>query len=416
MKKLPLFLLSVSALLLAAALVAPGLVGPKVEEILKQQLGRASGARLIDYQRGWFGAEAGTELQSGNARTDLRSDIQHGPILFTAGGPRLGAVYSETRLSTEQLAPALRAQLEKFYGRLDHSPVLLQSVVGFDNRVVNTLSLEPFSRSDSSGELKFDGAKLVFETDYRGSALDGTLEMGAARLLKGGIEKFHSEPAQGRFHYAVAGRRGDATISLPMLRADSDSGPLELHQAKLQLDLELLASGQLKLVSDLELPQVQSATPISSVRQQMTLPQISAADLGHYLQALLVPPAGRNWQQVMQRPLQVQQQLAIQSANGPVLVDADVDWHGFPASARRAELAPGQWLEPMTGSMTFSAAEQALMQSPLVAQAMTLRQYGLLLENDGELQMHLQVKRGELQVNGQLLPPDLFMLALTGRF
>ena len=416
MKKLSLFLLSVSALALVAALIAPGFVGPRVEETWKQQLGQIQGSRILDYQRGWFGSEAATELQSSEGNTELRSDIQHGPLLFTASGPRLGAIYSETRLTVGQLAPSLRAQLEKFYGRLDHSPLVLETLVGADNRVLNTLRLEPFTRSDIGGELKFDGAELLFETDYRGTAVDGTVEVGTARLSKGGVEKFHSEPVQGRFHYAVAERRGEANLTLPMLRGESESGPLELHDASLQLDLEQLASGQLKLVSDLILPQIQSATPISSVKQHLTLPQISAADLAHYLGALMLPAAGRDWQQVMQRPLQLQQQLAIESANGPVMMDADVDWRGLPVSARPVKLAPGQWLEPMVGTATFSAAEQALMQSPLVGQAMMLRQYGLLLENDGELQMHLEVNRGDLQVNGQQLPPDLFMLALTGQF
>jgi uncharacterized protein YdgA (DUF945 family) len=66
--------------------------------------------------------------------------------------------------------------------------------------------------------------------------------------------------------------------------------------------------------------------------------------------------------------------------------------------------------------MHISAAEQALMQSPLIGQATTLRKYGLLLENQGELQMHLQVDNGQLLVNGQPLPPELFLLALMGQF
>ncbi|MFC6981233.1 hypothetical protein [Microbulbifer taiwanensis] len=199
------------------------------------------------------------------------------------------------------------------------------------------------------------------------------------------------------------------------MRGEAESGPLELRDVSLKLNLEQLAAGRLKLVSDLQLPQVQSATPVTSLQQQMTLPQIAAADLGHYLRALL-PAAERDWPQTMQRPLQLQQQLAVQSRNGPILVDADVDWRGMRSRGRRADNAVDQWLVPLTGSMTFSAAEQALIQSPLVGQVMMLRQYGLLLEDNGELQMHLQVDRGQLQVNGQLLPPDLFMLALTGNF
>lgn len=415
MKLLRLSLISLSVLLVATALAAPGFIGPKVEEIWKQQLSRIQGGSATGYERGWFGAEAATEVTGKDGTTLLHSDIQHGPVVFTARGPRVGVVYSETRLAVEQLAPALRAQLEAIYGRLDHSPVVLESFVEANNRVVNTLRLEPFKHSGGNGELEFDGAELVLETDYSGAELVGTIAVGKVQQIRNGREQLYIEPASGSFHF-VPGDSAEIALTLPLLRAESESGPLELRDSTLDVGVQLLSARALKVTSDLQLPQVQSATPISAVRQQMTLPQVAAADLLHYLGALIQPAGARNWQQVMARPLKLQQQLAIDSANGPALVDADIDWAGLPAGMRPAKNAPGQWLEPMTGEMTFTAAEQALLQSPLVGQAMALRQYGLLLENDGELQMHLRVNRGELQVNGQLLPADLFMLALTGRF
>ncbi|MFC6634251.1 DUF945 family protein [Microbulbifer taiwanensis] len=414
MKLLRLSLFSLLGLAVATALAAPGFIGPKVEEIWKQQLGRLQGGSIADYRRGWFGAETSTELESPEGSTQLHTDIHHGPLLLTARGPRIGLVYSETRLSLEQLAPQLRAQLEKIYGRLEQSPLVLESLVKADNRVINHLRLEPFRRSDGSGELVFDGGEVLIETDYSGALLTGTLQIGSLQQTRGGQEKLFTEPASGEFQF-VPGRGGDISLQLPLLRGEAESGPLELRDVSLKLNLEQLAAGRLKLVSDLQLPQVQSATPVTSLQQQMTLPQIAAADLGHYLRALL-PAAERDWPQTMQRPLQLQQQLAVQSRNGPILVDADVDWRGMRSRGRRADNAVDQWLVPLTGSMTFSAAEQALIQSPLVGQVMMLRQYGLLLEDNGELQMHLQVDRGQLQVNGQLLPPDLFMLALTGNF
>ncbi|WP_323845779.1 DUF945 family protein [Microbulbifer magnicolonia] len=415
MKFLRISLFCLLGLAVAAALAAPGFIGPKVEEIWKQQLGRLQGGDTAAYRRGWFGAETDTELTGADGKTGLHTEIKHGPLLFTARGPRLGLVYSETRLSPEQLAPQLRAQLENIYGRLERSPLVLESLVQADNRVINTLRLDPFTHSDGSGELVFDGGEVLLETDYSGALLTGTLALGSLRQTRAGMEKLYTEALSGEFQF-VPGEGGEATLRLPLLRAESESGPLELRDISLQLTLEQLAAGTLKMVSNLQLPQVQSATPVTSLQQQMTLPEIGTADLVHYLRALL-PAAARNWPQQLQRPLQLQQQLAVQSRNGPVLVDAELDWSGMPAaSARRARIGAEQWLAPLTGSMTFSAAEQALLQSPLVGQAMMLRQYGLLMEKNGELQMHLQVDRGQLQVNGQLLPPDLFMLALTGDF
>lgn len=398
-------LIALFGLLVASALAAPGFIGPKVEEVWKQQLGRMQGGSIVQYRRGWFGAEAGTEVESPEGRTQLHSTIQHGPLLFTARGLRFGAVYSETRLSPQQLAPPLRAQLEQFYGRLDHSPLVLESLVGADNRVTNRLRLEPFTRSDSNGELVFDGGEVLVNSDYSGSLVTGTLALGSVRHTLGGQEKLHIEPASGEFEF-VPGEGGGATIALPLLRAESDSGPLELRDVSLRLSLQQLAGGALKLVSDLRLPEVQSATPVTSVQQQMTLPEIPMGDLAHYIYTI------PNWNISLRRPLKMQQQWSVQSRNGPILVDADIDWRG--GRPQRGNL--DTWLQPLSGSLTFSAAEQAALQSPLVGQAMMLREYGFLLERDGELQMHLQMDRGQLQVNGEALPADLFLLALTGNF
>ncbi|MBB3062637.1 DUF945 family protein [Microbulbifer rhizosphaerae] len=416
MKLLRTVLISLSVLLVATALAAPGVVGPKVEEVWKQQLGRLRGGEAGAYQRGWFGAETSIDLATEEGHTRLHSEIQHGPLLFTARGPRIGLVYSETRLSVEQLAPALRGQLERFYGRLDHSPLVLESLVGTDNRVVNYLRLEPFTRGDSGGELVFEGAELLVKTDYSGSLLTGVLELGEVRHSIGGRENFHLEQARADILYTPGGD-GEATVALPLLRTESDSGPLELRDISLQLDIQPVSAGAIKLASTLQVPQVQSATPVTSLQQQLTLPHISWADLGHYLKALATPAAKRDWQQVLDRPLKLQQQLSVESANGPTLLDADIDWRGQRSGARVVDSGGDPWwLSPLTCDLTFSAAEQALMQSPLIGQATALRQYGLLLENNGELQMHLQVERGRLQVNGQELPADLFLLALTGKF
>ncbi|WP_237059325.1 DUF945 family protein [Microbulbifer sediminum] len=416
MKLLKISLLALTFLLVIVALAAPGFIGPQVEQQWQQQFARLQGMENTGYRRGWFGAAAETRVSGREGDTRLRSEIQHGPVVFTSAGPRVGLLYSETRLAVEQLAPSLRGQLEKIYGRLDHSPAVLESLVGADNKVRNVLRLEPFSRSDNGGELTFGGAEIVLESDYAGTALAGTLEIGAVERRQFALDKFSSAVVSGKFHF-VPGDSGQLSLSLPQFRADSDAGPLEVRDATLQLQARLLDNGNLSVHSDLQVPQVQSATPVTSLQQQLTLPDISLADLGHFLHALLLVPAvERDWPEIMRRPLQLQQQAAIQSANGPMLMDLEMDWLGMPAGMRPAKQAPGQWLQPMVGTMTFTSAEQALMQSPLVGQAITLREYGLLLQNGEELQMHMEVNRGDLRVNGQQLPPDLFMLALAGGF
>lgn len=415
MKLLRNSLLVVIGLLLLIAVGAPRVIGPQIETVWMEQLGRIKEVERTDYKRGWFGAEAHTQIAASDGPTELRSEIQHGPLLFTAGGPRLGAVYSVTTLVPEQLPAALRAQLEALYGSLAGSPLRLETVVGVDNNIENTLRLESFVHSDASGELQFEGAEVQFQTDYTGAVLNGTVQLGEIRHSEGGHEKFYSAPASGEM-VIVPGRSLEGSLQWPLLKAETESGPLELRQVQLDLALTVIGGGRLKLESKFDAPQVQSATPVSAVNQRVIVPEIAPAVLTHYLSQLMPISGARKWPEVFQPPLALKQQLLVESANGPIMMDADINWRGFSAGARQVSQAPAQWLAPMTGTMTLSAAEQALLQSPLIGQALLLRKYGLLEEEDGELQMLLEVDRGELKVNGQPLPPDLFLMAITGQF
>ncbi|MCK7596599.1 YdgA family protein [Microbulbifer sp. CAU 1566] len=419
MKALRFILIAFSSLLLLAAVIAPRLIGPKVEETLQQQLGNQPNIELTGYQRGWFGAEALTLLKGKDGATEAYTAIQHGPVLFTHSGPRIGVIYGETRFTGKQLEPALRRQLEAYYGplgtELEDSPLLVETLVGTNNRVTNTLHLLPIERNEGDQQIQFKGAQIQIVTDYQGKQQDSYLALGEFVRMDGHREALYLESATGSFELDPNGA-GKLHLTLPLVRANNDSGPLELRNAELDYSGELVAARTLKVQTRVELPEIQSATPASALTQQINLPAIGYDDLHHYLYSLLLTPsAQRSWPQVFDRPLQMQQQLDIETANGPMQLQLDVDWKGMPRS-RQVQNDKLFWLDALTGSANINAAEQALMQSPLVLQASTLKQYGLLKSNNGELSMHLQLDRGNLVVNGQPLPADLFILAMTSKF
>ena len=416
MKALRFSLIALTALLLLAALIAPGLVGPKVEETVKQQLAGQANVELTGYQRGWFGAEALTLLKGKDGATEVYSEIQHGPLLFTRSGPRVGVIYTTTRLSGQQLEPALRRQLETFYGPLgtdvESSPLLLETLVGPNNRVTNTLHLLPTERNEGDQQIAFEGAEIKLVTDYQGKQQDSRFKLGEYVHLDGHREALYVQSGEGTFNLTPSGA-GSVQLQLPLVRANNDSGPLELQDVQIDYTGELIAQRTLKVQTKVTLPEIQSATPASALTQQIHLPAISYDDLHHYLYSLLLTPASqRNWAQVFDRPLKMQQQLDIETANGSMQLLTDVDWAGMP---RQRQVTNDKlfWLDNLSGTATITAAEQALTQSPLIMQANTLKQYGLLIENNGELTMHLQLERGNLRVNDQPLPADLFILAMT---
>ncbi|MCA0893172.1 DUF945 family protein [Microbulbifer agarilyticus] len=417
MKVLRFGLIAVTTLLLLAALIAPRLIGPQVEAVLQQQLSQQDNIELTGYQRGWFGAEAVTLLTGKDGKTETQSDIQHGPVLFTRSGLKVGALYAETRLTGKQLEPSLRHQLEAYYGPisqvLDESPVVVETLVATNNRVINTLHLQPIDRNVADQQIQFAGGKIQLVTDYTGQQQDSRFELGEFVRMDGHREALYLQSASGDFALAPTGA-GILQVKLPLVRTNNDSGPLELRDVALDYTGELVAPKTLKVQTAINLPDIQSATPASSLTQQLHLPAVTYDDLHHFLYSLLLKPsAERSWPQVFQRPLQAQQQLDIATANGPMQLQLDVDWKGIPRS-QRVQNDKLFWLDSLEGSANISASEQALMQSPLIMQASALKQYGFLLEENGQLTMHLQLDKGVLAVNGQQLPADLFVLALMG--
>lgn len=422
MKALRYILIALSTLLLLAALIAPRLLGPRVEEVLQQQLANQPNIELTGYQRGWFSAEALTLLKGKDGATEAFTEIKHGPVLFTRSGPRIGVLYAKTRLTGNELEPALRRQLEAYYGSLDdlgpglkRSPILVETLVGANNRVTNTLRLLPIDRNESGQQIRFEGASVRLVTDFQGQQQDSSFELGEFVRMDGHREAFYLQSGSGKFQLEPSGA-GTLQLKLPLVRANNDSGPLELRDVTFGYIGKLVADRTLNVQTELKLPEIQSSTPASSLTQQINLPAISYEDLHHYLYSLLLTPAAqRSWPRVFDRPLKMQQQLDIATANGPMQLQLDVDWKGMPKN-RPVQNDKLFWLDYLNGTANISAAEQALMQSPLIAQASALKQYGFLLERDGQLNMLLQLERGNLQVNGQLLPADLFLLAVTSGF
>ncbi|WP_299594689.1 DUF945 family protein [uncultured Microbulbifer sp.] len=419
MKALRFILIAFSALLLLAALIAPGLIGPKVEAVLKQQLAQQPNIELTGYRGGWFGAEALTLMKGKDGVSETLTEIQHGPVLFTRSGPRIGALYAETRLTGKQLEPTLRYQLEAYYGpigdTLADSPIVVETLVGANNRVTNTLHLLPIDRNVADQQIQFAGARIQMVTDYQGQQQASHFELGEFVRMDGHRESLYLQSAKGNFELSPGGA-GSLHAKLPLVRTNNDSGPLELRDVEFDYTGKLVAARTLNVQTAIKLPQIQSSTPARALTQQINLPAIGYDDLHHYLYtALLTPSAQRSWPQVFDRPLKMQQQLDIESANGPMQLQMDVDWKGMPRN-RQVGNDKLFWLDSLNGTANISAAEQALMQSPLIMQASALKQYGFLKENNGQLSMHLQLERGKLEVNGQQLPADLFVLALMGGF
>ncbi|MFO8155835.1 MAG: DUF945 family protein [Pseudomonadota bacterium] len=158
---------AILALLLAVFLLVPGLVADRVEREFRTLATTASKNQAMDlvvseYQRGWFGAEARSELRlrvGGETLVlPLRHDIDHGPTL-----PRLRAARVDTRLADD--------------GTRDFE---LDMAIGFTGAIRMQLNVPAFEgHVDDNADIRVahDGASLRLKlgSDQESYDLEGEL-------------------------------------------------------------------------------------------------------------------------------------------------------------------------------------------------------------------------------------------------
>jgi hypothetical protein len=161
-----------AALLLAALVLAPGLIGRFVEAEFTEAhapLANALGGavRIERYERGWFGADATVCADVPAAATRHCADyaIQHGPVLWSA--PR-GVGWFATRI-TPNLDDGTRARLQLAFD--DAHPIHAALRVGFDQSM--HLQLRTAAARRTADDATFEFAPL---------ALDGVYERSQHRL------------------------------------------------------------------------------------------------------------------------------------------------------------------------------------------------------------------------------------------
>jgi uncharacterized protein YdgA (DUF945 family) len=170
----------------AVVLILPGVIGFQMEtryqELLQQMPELGLSVIEEDYQRGWFGATAETELrislpeQGGDGDEDIRftlsSAIAHGPLL--SAGVGLGEIDSEVKMDGERLFPA-------------EYPASIKTLIALDGSgrmqlELPAITLEPHGErpgadfSGLSGNLSFDAAFAEAKAEVRtaGVVIHGT--------------------------------------------------------------------------------------------------------------------------------------------------------------------------------------------------------------------------------------------------
>ncbi len=162
------------SILVAALFVAPGLIGFKVQSEHQGIIARMqqNGFEVVSnvYHRGWFGAQAETELKmalpsgvDGESFTFIMlSDIVHGP-LSPDGGLALATMGTSFRVDGKALFPK-------------DENTILQTTIGLDGGGETRITIPPLKLAGKPGrpEIQFSGADgvLLFDADLTKASID----------------------------------------------------------------------------------------------------------------------------------------------------------------------------------------------------------------------------------------------------
>src|SRR5690606_33802142 len=108
------------------------------------------------------------------------------------------------------------------------SPILVETLVGANNRVTNTLRLLPIDRNEGDQQIRFKGASIRLVTDFQGRQQDSSFKLGEFVRMDGHREALYLQSGRGEFKLDPSGA-GTLQLMLPLVRANNDSGPLELR-------------------------------------------------------------------------------------------------------------------------------------------------------------------------------------------
>lgn len=208
--------------------LAPRLVGGRAQEHYEQMVDqwRSGGVQVVStkYNRGWFGADAVTELVvplpsaeelpqlPDELRFSLNSTLKHGP-LTSLGGFGLAEVDTRIRLNGKQLFP-------------EDYPARLRTVVALNGNTRTFLDLPPTTlpETDQRPRIDFQGLSGFVNVSAQFDRIDSRFESPGVYIAGGGIKQLtvgsftlDSKAARG-----IAGLMlGEARIALSELRLDT---------------------------------------------------------------------------------------------------------------------------------------------------------------------------------------------------
>lgn len=426
---------ALATLIVAVLLIAPWLVGQRIEAPLTRHLEAPLGPfeqRLVSYDRGWFSAEASSELlletDDGPLSIPLDHRVRHGPWRF-------GWAQVESRVNPPEQA---RALLEHYFG--ERSPFEATTEVAFNGDIESRFNAPAFDETPlygaGEGRIAWGGMTGHYRHSEARSALSLelpslSLQGGGDRLLIDQARLEASGPAGAAFSEAqshvslgrlemVEAARGSRLVA----SFESQSRLFEQRDGALALSVSMSADDVL-----FKEPAAQRPLEITGTHQTLALRDLPREPTLHLLSALADVDPSLDEAQTAARTRALLTRYLTHLAEGSPSLEYRIDDFTTPQGSMNGRLEarleaaaqPADALESLLSRaglaleldadralLTRLSASETAERAGLIEELM---QENILVADGDRLQTSIEARNRQLLVNGEPRP-ELFMLLL----
>lgn len=381
------------------------------------------------FDAGWFASEGELDMvisplgsASESFTVPLRLSIQHGPLLFTEDGPKLGLAFVQIYPEIDDSITQVLAELP-----FDLPSMQIDLLAGFDNSLDIGLSVDAVDYSGNEGLLSFGGLQANFIA-YADQSAEFSLEIarieaaGAASNTGFVMERLDLVTSTSQMTEILA--PSSAALSIPSL---SSSGPLPFQVHGISTDSKISASAagpnRTDIYQGFHIDSLETDIPLTSLAWTLEVNEIqNDLFLRYYellaeLQGQLSTNAGTVNTRVselgqelalilIQNSMAVSNLLEASAYGGDHNLDFRMDWQGLPDLDEFVRLDLNEAIAALNVSLELSLDLEAVMRSPAADLVDPYVQQGYITLANGRILATGSVSNNQLELNGDILPLD----------
>jgi hypothetical protein len=386
--------------------------------------------RRNEFSDGWFSSSTTIEFIYKPIDTDaitltMDFDIDHGPLLQTDDGLSIGLAYAV-------IQPSIRNDLfgiaiaELSFPLPD---ITLNLLARFDQSMWVNMNVSALNFSDAAGEFNFSGLDANVDLASDQSAYF-SIQIGEVTATENAensnflISGMTVTSSTAQMNDILAESR--ATLTIP---AVSSTLPLPFSVLDLGIDYGLQASSTKDNFSELyqtiHVANIESEIPVSSFSWLTEIKQVNNDLLHDYYRLLnelqneinagaeTVPADFTELGQelyllVIQNPLELNNQIEVNSYNGDHSAELRALWTGLSALNTAEELDINTAIAALNMTLDISLDLESILRSPLAGLIEPYVQQGYLTIANGRILIEADLQDSILRVNGDELPMDKF--------